>query len=71
MSIIIPEFRRPQAKEVHVSDKVERVAVAVGEAMFAYRKGRTLMAWGCSPERTEAIRYVRAMFKIMGISEDD
>ena len=44
-----------------VSEMVERAAGAVGKAMYAHRNGSTLMAWSCSPERREAIKYVKAV----------
>ena len=44
---------------------IERCAKAVGFAIFERRNGRTLMPWMASPERDEAIAYVRETIKAL------
>ena len=61
MTILTPPFGYVEIEsDEPVSEAVEVAAKAVGDAMRDYRKGSTLMPWAASPERREAIKYVKA-----------
>ena len=59
--ILIPETSPPSEPDKPVGEARERLAKVVADVMFERRKGRTLMAWGASPERDEALAYVDAV----------